>query len=128
MSASSRIGQEDPTEGSKIDRPPSELRFACGCGNWLGFAEAHVARGCALAVSREYAAAARAFEWSQRALEPNPDDTSALINAACVRIRAGQRNQALALFERVFARGRGKRDWVEYDPDYESLRGDPRFE
>jgi adenylate cyclase len=70
----------------------------------------------------------RAFEWSQRALELNPDDTSALINAACVRIRAGQRNQALALLERVFARGRGKRDWVEHDPDYESLRGDPRFE
>jgi adenylate cyclase len=70
----------------------------------------------------------RAFEWSQRALELNPDDTSALINAACVRIRAGQQNQALALLERVFARGRGKRDWVEHDPDYESLRGDPRFE
>jgi hypothetical protein len=28
----------------------------------------------------------------------------------------------------VFASGRGKRDWIEHDPDYESLRGDPRFE
>jgi TolB-like protein/DNA-binding winged helix-turn-helix (wHTH) protein/tetratricopeptide (TPR) repeat protein len=70
----------------------------------------------------------RAFEWSQRALELSPDDTSALVNAACVRIRAGQKEQALALLERVFGEGRGKRDWVEHDPDYVSLRGDPRFE
>lgn len=27
----------------------------------------------------------------------------------------------------VFARGWGKRDWVEHDPDYDSLRDDPRF-
>jgi adenylate cyclase len=70
----------------------------------------------------------RAFEWSQRALELNPDDTSTLVNAACLRIRSGQRDQALVLLERVFASGRGKRDWIEHDPDYESLRGDPRFE
>ncbi len=70
----------------------------------------------------------RALEWSQRALELNPDDTSALINAACVRIRAGQKEQALALLERVFAEGRGKRDWIQHDPDYDCLRGDPRFE
>jgi tetratricopeptide (TPR) repeat protein len=70
----------------------------------------------------------RAFEWAQRALDLNPDDTSAVVNAACLRIRAGQRDQALALLERVFALGRGKRDWIEHDPDYECLRGDPRFE
>jgi hypothetical protein len=27
----------------------------------------------------------------------------------------------------VFARGWGKRDWIEHDPDYASLRDDPRF-
>jgi tetratricopeptide (TPR) repeat protein len=70
----------------------------------------------------------RAFEWSQRALDLNPDDTSALINAACVRIKSGQKEQALALLERVFGEGRGKRDWIEHDPDYNCLRGDPRFE
>ena len=31
----------------------------------------------------------RAMEWSQRALELNPDDTSALVCAACVRIQVG---------------------------------------
>jgi adenylate cyclase len=70
----------------------------------------------------------RAMEWSQRALELNPDDTSALICGACVRIRSGLREQALALLERVFEHGRGKRDWIDHDPDYDTLRGDPRFE
>ena len=70
----------------------------------------------------------RAFEWSQRALDLCPDDTSALVNAACVRIRAGQKELALELLERVFGRGWGKRDWIEHDPDYDCLRGDPRFE
>jgi adenylate cyclase len=70
----------------------------------------------------------RAIEWSQRALELNPDDTSTLICGACLRIRAGLREQALTLLERVFERGRGKRDWIEHDPDYETLRGNARFE
>jgi hypothetical protein len=41
--------------------------------------------------------------------------------------QAGQKEEALALLERVFARGMGKRDWVEHDPDYDSLRDDPQF-
>jgi hypothetical protein len=39
----------------------------------------------------------------------------------------GQKEEALELTERVFARGWGKRDWVEHDPDYDILRDDPRF-
>jgi adenylate cyclase len=70
---------------------------------------------------------ARAVEWSGRALEHDPDDMSALVHGACVRARAGLRNEALDLLERVFARGWGKRDWVEHDPDYDSLRDEPRF-
>ena len=62
----------------------------------------------------------RAMEWSQRALELNPDDTSTLVCAACVRIRSGLREQALVLLERVFEHGRGKRDWIEHDPDYDT--------
>jgi TolB-like protein/tetratricopeptide (TPR) repeat protein len=70
----------------------------------------------------------RAWEWSKRSLELYPDDLSALINAACLNARSGRKEEALDLLERVFARGRGKRDWVEHDPDYDGLRGDPRFQ
>jgi len=70
---------------------------------------------------------ARAIEMSRRSLELYPDDMSALINAACLHSRAGQKEQAIEVLERVFARGWGKRDWVEHDPDYDILRDDPRF-
>jgi adenylate cyclase len=71
---------------------------------------------------------ARALEWSQRSLELYPDDMSALVNAACLRAKANQKEEALEFLERAFARGWGKRDWVEHDPDYDIVRDDPRFQ
>lgn len=71
---------------------------------------------------------ARALEWSRRSLELYPDDLSSLINAACLSAKAGQKEEALRYLERVFARGWGKRDWIEHDPDYDTLRDDPRFQ
>jgi len=70
----------------------------------------------------------RAMEWSRRSLEFYPDDMSALLNAACLRAKAGLKEEALELIENVFSRGWGKRDWVEHDPDYDCLRDDPRFQ
>jgi tetratricopeptide (TPR) repeat protein len=70
----------------------------------------------------------RAFEWSRRALELHPDDMSAIISAGCLHAKAGQKEQALQFFARLFERGWGKRDWVEHDPDYDILRDDPRFQ
>ncbi len=69
----------------------------------------------------------RAMEWSQRSLELYPDDMSTLVNATCLRARAGRKDEALDTLERLAALGWGKRDWVEHDPDYDSLREDPRF-
>jgi adenylate cyclase len=69
----------------------------------------------------------RALEWSRRSLELYPDDMSTLVNAACLHAKLGKKEDALELLERVFARGWGKRDWVEHDPDYDILRDDPRF-
>jgi adenylate cyclase len=70
---------------------------------------------------------ARALAWSKRSLELYHTDPSTLMNAACLQAKMGHKEEALDLLERVFARGWGKRDWVEHDPDYESLRDDPRF-
>lgn len=70
----------------------------------------------------------RAMEWTRRSLALYPDDMSALFNATCLHARAGFKQEALDLIERAFARGWGKRDWLERDPDYDSLRDDPRFQ
>jgi TolB-like protein/Tfp pilus assembly protein PilF len=72
--------------------------------------------------------AARAVEWSERALELYPDDMSSLGNGACLQARLGHADRAIELLERVSAHGWGQRDWLERDPDYESLHGDPRFQ
>lgn len=71
--------------------------------------------------------AERAVEWSERALELYPDDMSTLGNGACLRAKLGHRDRALDLLERVCALGWGQRDWMARDPDYDSLRDEPRF-
>lgn len=70
----------------------------------------------------------RAMEWTRRSLELYPDDLSALFNATCLHAKAGYKEEALDLIERAFKRGWGKRDWLEQDPDYDSLRDHPRFQ
>ena len=70
----------------------------------------------------------RALAWSRRAIELHPNDQGVLTNGACLFARAGRVEEALELLERTFARGFGKRDWIEHDPDYDSLRGHPRFQ
>ena len=70
----------------------------------------------------------RALAWSRRAIELHPNDQGVLTNGACLFARAGLADEAIELLERTFARGFGKRDWIEHDPDYDSLRDDPRFQ
>jgi non-specific serine/threonine protein kinase len=70
----------------------------------------------------------KALSWSNRARELYPEDLSVLINGTCVRAKAGLKEEAFEWLEIVASRGWGKRDWIENDPDYDSLRDDPRFE
>ena len=70
----------------------------------------------------------RAIEWSDRALALYPNDMSSLGNGACLQAKLGHTDRAIALLERVSALGWGQRDWLERDPDYDNLRGDPRFQ
>lgn len=70
----------------------------------------------------------RAVEWALRALELYPDDMSALMNATCLMAKLGRKEDALKYLQRALGRGWGKRDWIEQDSDYDSLRDDPRFQ
>jgi TolB-like protein/Flp pilus assembly protein TadD len=69
----------------------------------------------------------RAIEWARRAEHLYPEDMGVIINGACLRARLGLKDEALDLLERVLSKGWGKKDWIIHDPDYDSLRGEPRF-
>jgi tetratricopeptide (TPR) repeat protein len=69
----------------------------------------------------------RSLEWSRRAMALAPDDVGVNVNGACSLAKMGKKEEAIAALERMFSRGWGKRDWIEHDPDYDSLRDDPRF-
>ncbi|MGH8494810.1 MAG: TPR end-of-group domain-containing protein [Gammaproteobacteria bacterium] len=64
----------------------------------------------------------------ERSLELAPDDSAVLHNAACVYAQAGDGDRALELMERRLKEGGTMlRDWLEHDPDFHSMRNDPRF-
>jgi adenylate cyclase len=71
----------------------------------------------------------RAQEWAERALWIDPEDFLVLYNVACVYARLGANDKALGLLERAMPRVHPEhRAWLQHDSDFESLRGDPRFE
>ena len=63
----------------------------------------------------------------ERCLEVSGDDPSVLYNAGCIYALSGQAERALDLLDAAVGSGWGSRDWLEHDPDLDSLRGDPRF-
>ncbi len=68
-----------------------------------------------------------ALAWITKALELYPDDAGVLINGTCIYAIDNQIEKALDLLEIAVGKGYGKRDWIEHDPDYDSLREEPRF-
>jgi non-specific serine/threonine protein kinase len=69
----------------------------------------------------------RALEMVTRATTVAPDDAAVNVVAACLFAVSGMKDEAFAALERSFGRGYGNRDWVVHDPDYDSLRDDPRW-
>lgn len=68
------------------------------------------------------------LKWAERALEIDPQDAGVRYNVACLYSLEGQPEKAIECLERAVERGFGHRDWIEHDPDLDSLRGHPRFE
>ena len=68
-----------------------------------------------------------AFKWMNQALRLYPADAGVLINGACLFAKDGNKEQALNLLESAVGKGFGKKDWIAHDPDYDSLRNEPRF-
>jgi len=65
--------------------------------------------------------------WIQKALAIAGEDIAVLHNAGCFYAAAGQVDEALDLFEKRFALGDAYLDWIDNDPDFDSIRDHPRF-
>ncbi len=71
---------------------------------------------------------ARGLEWAERALAVDVEDASVRYNVACLFALEGEHDRAIACLEEAFRVGFANRDWIEHDPDLDSLRDDPRFQ
>ncbi|HSR14219.1 MAG TPA: protein kinase [Gemmatimonadales bacterium] len=65
--------------------------------------------------------------WAERARGLDPADIGVLYNVACLYALEGASDRALDTLEAAVAAGFGTRDWIEHDPDLDSLRDHPRF-
>ncbi len=68
-----------------------------------------------------------ALKWANKALELYPEDAGALFNGACLFAKNGDKDKAISLLEFAIEKGYGKKEWIEQDPDYDSLRNESRF-
>lgn len=70
----------------------------------------------------------QALERARRALAIDPEDAGVLYNVACVYSLAGSSEEALDHLDKAIQDGFGHREWLENDSDWDSIRGEPRFE
>lgn len=68
-----------------------------------------------------------ALKWINYALELYPKDPSIPLNAVCLYAKSGDKEKALNILELAIEKGYGNKEWIEQDPDYDSLRNEPRF-
>jgi TolB-like protein/Flp pilus assembly protein TadD len=70
----------------------------------------------------------RGLDWATRALQLEPDEPVVVYNVAGIYALAGEKEKALDCLERCMGTGFGRKEWLAQDSDFESLRGDPRFQ
>jgi adenylate cyclase len=67
-------------------------------------------------------------QWTHQAMTLAPNDPLVLYNAACNWALLGEPDHALDGLERAIEAGVAVGDWIQHDPDFESLREHPRFQ
>jgi TolB-like protein/Flp pilus assembly protein TadD len=68
------------------------------------------------------------LEWAARALAVDPTDAGICYNVACLYAVEGEIDKAIDCLEDAARAGFAHRDWIENDPDLDSVRDDPRFQ
>ncbi len=69
----------------------------------------------------------RALEWTARALAMDPEQVPVLYNAACTYAILGHKDKALDCLAHALRQGFRDGEWLQHDPELESLRGHSRF-
>jgi adenylate cyclase len=67
-------------------------------------------------------------QWSKQSVALAPNDPVILYNAACNLAQLGEPDRALDELEHSIEAGVSVADWIKHDPDFESLRDNPRFQ
>ena len=70
----------------------------------------------------------RARELAERAIASRPDAFATYYNVACAYAVLGDHDDALRMLDHAVRHGRGNLEWIERDPDFDTLRTDPRFD
>ena len=68
------------------------------------------------------------LEWAARALTIDPRDGGVCYNVACLYAVEGETDKAIDCLEDAARTGFAHQDWIENDPDLDSLRDEPRFQ
>jgi len=66
-------------------------------------------------------------QWSERAIKIDPYDAGIRYNVACLYALEGFTDEAITHLEKAVEAGFAHKDWVDNDPDLDSLRDNPRF-
>jgi non-specific serine/threonine protein kinase len=71
---------------------------------------------------------ARSIDWAERAMAIDPEETAILYNVACTYALMGEKERALSTLEKAVRNGFSHKEWIENDPDFVSVRPEPRFQ
>ena len=69
----------------------------------------------------------KSVKFAERAMEIDPDDAAITYGIACLHGQFGNIDLALDYLERAIEAGFGHKDWIENDPDLDSINKHPRF-
>ncbi len=58
----------------------------------------------------------------------DPEEAAVLYNVSCAYALFGETDKSIDCLEKAFGLGFGHKEWIENDPDFASVRRNPRFQ